>query len=587
MVSDNLAQAVPDVMNDSLPRLDALDDALLFRAIQDQTRASGGRIGQALAARLDRLFSVRCVRLLRSEHTRTTQLQNFEELIARVGGDLRADELDGLDKRYHSRWSSLRDLLSVALSIDEEAEDAEEPAGDMDSLWQTVASLLRNAGRVGLLWTDIAQALEQKHGPRSKSGISNLLSSMRNAKWIETVQEGRRKRIVPTMRLLEAKAVASPDTSSRDASTSHESLVFLRKTVCLNQGKLIEYDRVSSIKHAEMRVALEGISRRRASKTASDEPATQKLGKCLRELDAFLQGTFSGIAQKNFTLLREYFSKRSDTAPRICIKGNWRVESGEVPDMITAVIRDSGAGYDTPSPVDANSAFKRVVETGLWCLMNNLPNGAVKGVYHNPRFDYAAIERLRQSAPMQGEDFHLTHSQWLSCWADHASSKDPRQFYQSTLVVPMTLRNNNLSRSFLDSLDSEWQARGLAKQYDRTLVGFLCIDHVDQGFFNESDIEIAYVFADLLSVYLFKWIGLTMLSKTYKQARQHLSQPVVTFDNVSEEAAHRYFADEATVKTETLELAVTTRNQLLPVFVRREEESDQVVDETLSSPVAA
>jgi hypothetical protein len=185
--------------------------------------------------------------------------------------------------------------------------------------------------------------------------------------------------------------------------------------------------------------------------------------------------------------------------PRICIKGNWQV-GGDSPRVVS-VIRDSDVDYETNASIDANTGFQRVRDTGVSCLINNVPKAALQGTYKNPRFDNDKIAALRQRIPANSWEVEagLSHDAWVECWSDYKEGDDARQFYRSTLIVPLTLLNSNLSSDFLFSILAE-HSNERVEHFARTFVGFLCLDHVDVNYFNEDDIKIAYIFADLLTV---------------------------------------------------------------------------------------
>jgi len=60
----------------------------------------------------------------------------------------------------------------------------------------------------------------------------------------------------------------------------------------------------------------------------------------------------------------------------------------------------------------------------------------------------------------------------------------------------MTLWNNDLSEEFKELVNLE--------NVDRTIFDFLCFDHVDVNYFDEEgDVALGYVFADIVSMYIF------------------------------------------------------------------------------------
>lgn len=566
-----------NLLTDGLSRLDTLPAAELLSATKAELGKSNGRFPAILAERLDQLFAVKCVRALRSTRAPVSDLRELDDLIARVGRERYAEELDSDSRRFYARWKALRGMLSIALSIEEreEQKDKARPVAEAD-VWAVVAELVLREAAHGIPWSDIKSELEEKGvGPSSKTGFSNLISAMRNAGWLETVSEGRRKRVFPGSRIYSSSvydAVLNPPhaASGRSSTATRadaDAAEFLREVVCLNQGKLIEYDRITSQKCAALSHHIAHAQVRIQAKLPAEESSfrrRQRARSLVDDLDGFLHGTFGAVAQKNFSLLRDYFSSRSETPPRICIKGNWK-SHGSLDQSVSTVIRDNDVNYESTTTLDGNSAFARISESGKWCLFNDVPKAAFKGVYTNPRLNAAAIQHLRESEDSKKleEGTALDHRQWSTCWKDFRADADPRDFYRSTLVIPMTLRNNNVSHAFAETFGAGG-ANAVGESVDRTVIGFLCLDHVDRNFFNmDFDIAVGYVLADLLSVYLFKWVSVTRFSEDYVAVKTFSAQRVDEQAMVEVEKVRIYFDKEISTPAESLDLKPTFRNALI------------------------
>ena len=74
----------------------------------------------------------------------------------------------------------------------------------------------------------------------------------------------------------------------------------------------------------------------------------------------------------------------------------------------------------------------------------------------------------------------------------------------------MTLWNIELEEIFRNKIQ--------ATDIGRAIFGYLCFDHVDVGFFKDEDIELGYIFADILSLYFIARATYTDFSDTYKNA---------------------------------------------------------------------
>ncbi|MCP3921866.1 MAG: hypothetical protein GY714_04695 [Desulfobacterales bacterium] len=56
------------------------------------------------------------------------------------------------------------------------------------------------------------------------------------------------------------------------------------------------------------------------------------------------------------------------------------------------------------------------------------------------------------------------------------------------------MKNNNLSREFSSNFN--------VQEINNLVFGYLCFDHTDVGYFREPyDIEMGYIYADILSLY--------------------------------------------------------------------------------------
>lgn len=109
---------------------------------------------------------------------------------------------------------------------------------------------------------------------------------------------------------------------------------------------------------------------------------------------------------------------------------------------------------------------------------------------------------------------------WMNCWENvhvgQAAEAPPHDScYKSTLIVPMTLRGhvNRADDMFADQF-------GLADA-ERAIFGYLCLDHVcTDYFFDVRDVNVCYIFADLMSFYLMTLINYVNKSATYCSAKE-------------------------------------------------------------------
>ncbi len=275
----------------------------------------------------------------------------------------------------------------------------------------------------------------------------------------------------------------------------HESAEILRistkvmtRAICFNQGAYLEYMHLASEKHRLLKDEL-------ARGDLTDPHAVQNLA---GDLVNFMNKKFYEAAQENFALMLAYFSDRSQAAPRICIKGNFRIGTS---DRVVTVFRAKQVAYSSSVEIGKNSGFSAVRNNGKYFLENDIPSAAAEDKYFNPRLDNELVRKFASTG-------RLEESTWIKCWPGAANARDA---YQSTLIIPMTLWNNQISDEFRKTVKID--------NVGRTIFGYLCFDHTEKNFFKEEvDVPVGYAFADLLSMYLFSRTVFIEVSRSYEKA---------------------------------------------------------------------
>jgi len=267
----------------------------------------------------------------------------------------------------------------------------------------------------------------------------------------------------------------------------------IRNAAYLNQGELSQYSYLASILHRNLKGEL-----------AAQPVDKEKIENSLEALINYLNRNLNRVSEENFKILHQYFNKRSRYKPRICIKANYGAN-------IVELFRDQDVDYIAEYPIDTNTGFQYVHKNGTFYLCNNIPEKANLDQYNNPRLDNDKVKTyqldLVNKFTSSGHD-----NNWISCWrySDH-TSPSPYSAYKSTLIIPLTLRNNKLSDIYKKLTNIE--------DIDRTIFGFLCFDHINANYFNDNfDVEIGYIFADFLSLYLIQRLNYTSSSETFIKA---------------------------------------------------------------------
>lgn len=326
-----------------------------------------------------------------------------------------------------------------------------------------------------------------------------------------------------------------------------DDLTFIQKAVCYNQAALIEFCFLAGEKHKSLKTYyLSGNSKN----------DMRELQRRSHDLVNFLNETMLEVSLNNFQLLRSFFSSRSEIPPRVCLKGNFNVRNGQNATIVS-LFRDDPVGYDSDVIVEGNSGFHYVRDHGRFYLENNIPAAVVKGDYVNPRLKDLEVKAEYERS---GRNLDYVCQEWDNFWEGHVPGVvDDRSFYKSTLIIPLTFWNNQLSSEFKKAVGIE--------NVERAIFGYLCFDHRDLGFFDKvKDVAVGYIFADILSVYIFNRLVYTNISKTYGDVtdllKAHDMAHVV--ENI-DRTRRRYSArHENILNVQSFKTVETSKNRLVP-----------------------
>ena len=218
----------------------------------------------------------------------------------------------------------------------------------------------------------------------------------------------------------------------------------------------------------------------------------------------FLNRDFYQVVYKNFDFLHDYFSISRNDLPRMCLKGNFSLSGNS---GVVSIFRDSQVEYNSDSRIDTNTGFSEIARTGKYYLNNNLPRSSYLGGYCNPRLNTDKIAAIRSKYGESELGSFEISTKWHEYWCDQSQPRE--SFYKSTLIIPLTLWNNDLTGEFLEKINLE--------NVDRMIFGYLCFDHPEVDYFDQNDISVGYIFADILSLYVFTRMTYTDASTTFKE----------------------------------------------------------------------
>lgn len=292
------------------------------------------------------------------------------------------------------------------------------------------------------------------------------------------------------------------------AATHNRETELMRRIVCWNQGAYLDYSVVSSSLHRNLKDLVN-----RGSATA--EKIYHK-----KILEDFIYQCIMEACRENTRSLARHFSDRvtkDGCKPRISIKVPF-YQDGH--DQVRTLYRDRPVRYDNVSNcrIEDNLGFKFIFDNGSYFLCNDIPKASAANhdAYFNPRLDpssardYVARNKWRRT---MNRDAGID-DQWCRCWRNaDGSTIHSENGYKSTLIIPITLWNNQVSpelkkRVAIDTDSGE----------GRSIYGFVCFDHRDRHFFNSTtDVDYGYVIADLLSLYFIHYLKLCQLSSVITQ----------------------------------------------------------------------
>lgn len=284
--------------------------------------------------------------------------------------------------------------------------------------------------------------------------------------------------------------------------------------VCYHQAELIQYILLAGDFHKSIQNQL-----------AVSVHSMSDIKKRVDNLIHHLSDKFNQALKQTYHYLDEYYGLRSKLPARICVKG---ADNGR----IIAIDRNEPVGYDNEADCEVadNCGFHTVVKTGKRYICNSIYKAFVNGDYRNPRLVPDAVARYtppskRESKASKKNYGYVKDKSWKRCWRPISNTTPPiyprqRDCYKSTLIVPMTLwgHRTTLTRRFLEMLGLKQDNRP-----GRFIFGFLCFDHMDDGFFNdEADTMLGYIAADLLSLYLITRLNYTENSIVFNEAQRCL-----------------------------------------------------------------
>lgn len=288
------------------------------------------------------------------------------------------------------------------------------------------------------------------------------------------------------------------------SSLEDQVIDLLNKIICYNQGAYIQYEFLTGEYHKNMKIAYNENSNNIA-----------------QTYNTFCNHVSKGLIEaclNNFKYLESYFAltKKSKHHIRICVKANRGTN-------VIDIIRNRKTPYATEYDISENTGFNYVYINGIYYLCNNVPKAYINGDYKNPRLNTNSTNYKESLInKIFADSLDLS---WCKCWkndnviSNEDEDEDEHKYcYKSTFIVPMTLKNNDLSIEFRELFDNKGSIDS------RIIFGFLCFDHQNANYFDEvNDVKICYMVADILSLYFISAYIHTDRSSSFREIDGHIA----------------------------------------------------------------
>jgi hypothetical protein len=306
---------------------------------------------------------------------------------------------------------------------------------------------------------------------------------------------------VDAIRTYEARSEPSTMAWSQSAAC----LALIRNSTSYNHSKLVQYYYLTSQKHKDLKDAFYKKSR---------DPRSIAL--LLERLLNYSNRELFSAVTKNFSYLRTFFRHRAGSAPRISLKGNYFIDAE---NTVVSIFRDHFASYLSDTAIEHNTGFYSIKNSGRYFLENDIPAAAIFRSYVNPRLDHAKLFSAA-NAVSRSDALRVVTENWEEYWKDYEPDKrGDKSFYKSTMIIPLTLWDNEISPEFIESTKEK------LPEIDRSVFGFLCFDHTQTGYFDPRiDLPFGKIFADILCTYVFIRMVFLDLSNTFAEVETFLGK---------------------------------------------------------------
>lgn len=272
-----------------------------------------------------------------------------------------------------------------------------------------------------------------------------------------------------------------------------------------------------------------------------------KLKRELEVLKDFPPKNLRRICRTEFKILHKELGSAFRIQPRIMLFGHKRcerlVEAELEQDLSIVTHCDCGCcasrvqmDGDTASTSGQknmsveNTGFREVANYGRSFVENNIPKAVAhnRSPYRNRRLNAQSARAYKVDLSRRmllliyrlGVKKWSADPKWTKSWNNSIYASAERDAYKSTMITPITFRHTELSDDVVIGLNLNRKSDGQAHK----VLGYICVDHPEPGFFNKHRRLAIESLADCLAPYFAVMANVTTESHSVKKANRRLDE---------------------------------------------------------------
>ena len=253
------------------------------------------------------------------------------------------------------------------------------------------------------------------------------------------------------------------------SGANEKLLTKLSKFICYHQGAFIQYVFLAGEYHKDLK-----------KEFSLKEKNFLEIKRKHDDLLKYVNETLGNVVIRSFDIMHSFFEDRNPELPRICLKVNFDPDR----ELVTVLFRDQKVKYISEYSICENAGFLYIKNNGRYYLCSDIPNSTKSGDYFNPRLIKEAVQNYNNENWIKKiirlNKKTSVDENWINCWkgvVEDGKQIKPhyKDCYKSTLIIPLTLWNNNLDKNFLKKFN--------LREINRTIFAYLCFDHIETNLY--------------------------------------------------------------------------------------------------------